>query len=146
MGLSAPCTTERVADAIESSRATTSRTRSANWSRTPKACISMPSAPSSETVVANDIWASAAAEARARMRRRSGAITAPSATRATTTTSVAIGLIVNETAISAATLSRAMSATLNEVTTPLANPAKPPSSSCSRPLGSACCTAHDVCR
>ena len=106
----------------------------------------MPNALSSETVVATDIWAAAAAEARARMRRRSGAITAASATRATTTTSVAIGLIVNDTAMSAATLRRAMSATLTDVATPLANPAKPLSSSCSRPLGSACCTAHDVCR
>ena len=73
-------------------------------------------------------------------------MTAPSATSATTTTSVAIGLMKSDTVINAATLRTVLSATLNDVTTPLANPAKPPSSSCNRPLGSSCCTAHDVWR
>ncbi len=34
-----------------------------NWSRTPNACISIPSAPSSDTDVANSIWAALAARA-----------------------------------------------------------------------------------
>ncbi len=106
----------------------------------------MPSAPSSETVVANDSWASAADLARARIRRRSGEITTPRATRATTTTSVAMGLIVNETTMSASSVSALLISAPNAATTPLANPANPPRSSCSRPLGSRCCTAHDVWR